>query len=302
MEKTKAVPTHEQIEAKPLKLKRILWTTDFSSASQASLPHAIALARRYESMVYLAHVVVPHPYPMVSPEAAPYIEDLRRGSSSRLTTMAESAELQGIPHEVLLGHGEVAEEVNAMVREHQIDLLVLTTHGRRGLRRFLLGSVAEEIWRTAECPVLTVGPRALDHPAGEIALRQILYPTDLSAESFSAAPFALSFALEYGSRLTVLHVVPAAIRTSAQLLARAFRDELQETFPSETVPWCEPDCLVESGDPAETILKIAREREADLIVLGVRSPEALAKQHISNVAYPVVAGADCPVLTVRATS
>jgi nucleotide-binding universal stress UspA family protein len=302
MEKTKAVPTHEPIAAKPVKLKRILWTTDFSPASQACLPHAIALARRYESMLYLANVVVPHPYPMVSPEAAPYVEDMHRGSASRLKTLAESGELKGIPHEVLMGHGEVAEEVNAMVRDRQIDLLVLATHGRRGLRRFLLGSVAEEIWRTAECPVLTVVPRALDRPAGEIALRQILYPTDLSAESFAAAPFALSFALENGSRLTVLHVVPNAIRTSVRLLARAFRDELHETFPSETAPWCEPECLVESGDPAETILRIAKEREADLVVLGVRSAEALAREHVSNVAYPTVAAAECPVLTVRATA
>lgn len=302
METTKAVPTHEQIAAKPIRLKKILWTTDFSPASLASLPHAIALARRYESTLYLAHVVVPHPYPMVSPEAVPYIEDLRRTNSTRLAALAESGQVQDIPHEVLMGHGEVAEELNAMVRDHQIDLLVLATHGRRGLRHFLLGSVAEEIWRTAECPVLTVGPHALNRPSEEIALRQILYPTDLSAESFAAAPFALSFALEYGSRLTVLHVVPAAIRTSARLLARAFRDELQEIFPSETVPWCEPDYLVESGDPAETILKMAKERKADLLVLGVRSPEALTKQHISNVAYPVVAGADCPVLTVRAMS
>jgi nucleotide-binding universal stress UspA family protein len=302
MESTKAVPTHEPIAAKPVRLKNILWTTDFSPASQACLPHAIALARRYESTLYLANVVVPHPYPMVSPEAAPYVETLRQGSSSRLESLAESAELQGTPHEVLMGHGEVADEVNSMVREHQIDLLVLATHGRRGLRRFLLGSVAEEIWRTAECPVLTVGPRALDRPIEEIALRQILYPTDLSAESFAAAPFALSLALEYGSRLTVLHVVPAAIRTSARLLARAFRDEFREAFPSETAPWCEPECLVESGEPAETILRIAKDRQADLIVLGVRSPEALAKQHVSNVAYPTVAGAECPVLTVRATS
>lgn len=302
MEKTKAVPAHEHVAAKPIKLKRILWTTDFSAASQASLPHAIALARRYESTIYLAHVFVPHPYPMVSPEAMPYVEDIRRGNSTRLTDLAESDQLRSIPHEVLLGQGEVAEEVNAMVREHQIDLLVLATHGRRGLRRFLLGSVAEEVWRTAECPVLTVGPHAMNRPAEEIALRQILYPTDLSAESFAAAPYALSFALEYGSGLSVLHVVPTAIRASARLLARAFRDELKEIFPSETAPWCEPECIVESGDAAETILRVARERDADLIVLGVRSPEALAKQHISNVAYPVVAGADCPVLTVRVTS
>ncbi|TAM80049.1 MAG: universal stress protein [Acidobacteria bacterium] len=302
MEKTKPVPIHEHITAKPVKLKKILWTTDFSPASQGSLPHAVALARRYESRVYLAHVMVPHPYPMVSPEAVPYVEDLRRGSSKRLVALAESDELRGVPHEVLLGHGEVAEEVNSMIRDHQIDLLVLATHGRRGLRRFLLGSVAEEIWRTVECPVLTVGPHALDRPAEEIAPRQILYPTDLSADAFAAAPFALSFALEYESHLTVLHVVPAAIQTSARLLARAFRDELQEIFPSETAAWCEPECIVESGEPAGTILRIAKERKADLIVLGVRSPEALARQHISNVAYPVVAGADCPVLTVRATT
>jgi nucleotide-binding universal stress UspA family protein len=301
MEKTKAVPTHEQVAARPIKLKKILWTTDFSTASLASLPHVIALARRYESRVYLAHVVVPHPYPMVSPEAVPYVEDLRRRSSTQLTALAESDELKEIPHEVLLGHGEVAEELNAMVKDHEIDLLVLATHGRRGLRRFLLGSVAEEVWRTAACPVLTVGPHALHHTTEEIGLRQILYPTDLSAESFAAAPFALSFALEYQARLAVLHVVPAAIRASVRLLARAFRDELQEMFPPETLPWCEPECIVESGEPAESILRVAKEREADLIVLGVRTPEALVKQHVSNVAYPVVAGSDCPVLTVRAT-
>lgn len=298
----KPIAVSEQIAAKPLKLKNVLWTTDFSAASKASLPHAAAIARQYESKVYLAHVVVPNPYPMVSPEAAPYMRELRQGTSTRLSALAESAELTGIPHETVLGHGEVAEELNKMVKEHEIDLLVLATHGRRGLRRFLLGSVAEEVWRTITCPVLTVGPHVLEHPVQEIALHNILYPTDLSDESFAAAPFALSFALEYESRLTVLHVVPAAVRLSAKLLTRAFRDELQTIFPSETVPWCEPDCIVESGDAAETILRIARERKADLIVLGVRSPEELARQHLGNVAYPVVAGADCPVLTVRATS
>jgi len=302
MDKAKAVPTHEQFAAKPLKLKNLLWTTDFSPASSASLPYAAALARRYDSRIFLAHVVVPHPYPLVSPEAVPYVEGLGQAVSTRLSELEKVDELEGLPHEVLLVHGEVAEELNAMVKEHQIDLLVLATHGRRGLRRFLLGSVAEEIWRTAECPVLTVGPHVLARPVQEIALQQILYPTDLSAESFAAAPFALSFALEYESRLTVLHVVPAAVRVSARLLTRAFRDELREIFPAETVPWCEPDCIVESGDPAQTILHIAKERHADLIVLGVRSPEALSHQHISNVAYPVVAGADCPVLTVRAAN
>lgn len=299
METTKAVPTHEQVSTKSLKLKNILWTTDFSAASKASLLHAITIARRYESKLYLAHVVVPNPYPMVSPEASPYIEELRRGTAKRLGTLAESDDFAGIPHETLLAHGEVADELKAMVKEHQIDLLVMATHGRRGLRHFLMGSVAEEVWRSIDCPVLTVGPHASGSKAGDIAFHQILYPTDLSEDSFAAAPYALSFALEYASNLAVLHVVPAAIRTSARLLARAFRDELNGRLPSETVQWCEPECIIESGEPADTILRVARERHADLIVLGVRSLEDMARQHLGNVAYPVVAGAECPVLTVR---
>lgn len=297
----KPVAVSEKIAVKPLKLKNILWTTDFSSASKASLPHAVAIARQYESKVYLAHVVVPNPYPMVSPEAMPYIQEIRQGTSKRLSELAESDQLKGIPHELLLVQGEVADELNKVVKEHEIDLLVMATHGRRGLRRFLLGSVAEEVWRTAACPVLTVGPHVLERPVQQVTLQNILYPTDLSSESFAAAPFALSFALEYASRLTVLHVVPTAVRISARLLTRAFRDELQTIFPSEAAPWCEPESIVESGDPVEVILRVAKEQRADLIVLGVRSTEALAKQHVSNVAYPVVAGADCPVLTVRAT-
>jgi len=295
-------PAHREEAAKPLALNKILWATDFSPSALASLPYAVAFARRYHSSVYLAHVIVPHPYPLVSPDVAPYIEGLSTAASKRLSELSDSAPFTDLPCQTLLGHGEVAEELNGMVRDYQIDLVVAGTHGRRGLRRFLLGSVSEEIWRTAACPVLTVGPHVTKQAAAEIEPRQILYPTDLSEESFSAARYALSFALEYASHLTVLHVVPSAIRTSVRLLARALRDEVRALIPAEADLWCEPDCVVESGDPAETILKVAREQQADLIVLGVRSPEELAAQRIGNVAYRVVTEADCPVLTVRSGS
>ena len=293
-------PTHREGATKSLSLSRILWATDFSPSSLASLPYAVAIARRYQSSIYLAHVIVPHPYPLVSPEAAPYVEGLNKAALKRLSELSSSGQFAGIPSQTLLGHGEVAEGLNGLARDHEIDLIVVGTHGRRGLRRFFWGSVSEEIWRTSACPVLTVGPHVTKEPDLEIALRQILYPTDLSEESFSAARHAVSFALEYASHLTVLHVVPSAIRASTKLLVRAFRDEVRAIIFAEAEPWCEPECVVESGDPAETILKVAKERQADLIVLGVRSPQALATQRVGNVAYRVVTEADCPVLTVRA--
>jgi nucleotide-binding universal stress UspA family protein len=295
-------PTHKAETAKPLSLSRILWATDFSPSSLAALPYAVAMARQYRSSIYVAHVIVPHSYPLVSPGAVPYLEGLSEAAANQLSELSNSDQFADLTCQTLLGHGEVAEELNDMVKNHQIDLLVAGTHGRRGLRRFLLGSVSEEIWRTSACPVLTVGPHVTKHPAEEIAPRQILYPTDLSEESFSAARYALSLALEYASHLTVLHVVPSAIRASAKLLAKAFRDEVRAIIPAEAEAWCEPECVVQSGDPPETILRVAKERGADFIVLGVRSPRALAAQRIGHVAYRVVTEADCPVLTVRSGS
>jgi nucleotide-binding universal stress UspA family protein len=292
-------PAYREEAAKPLALNKILWATDFSPSALASLPYAAAFARRYRASLYLAHVIVPHPYPLVAPEAGPYVEGLSAAASKRLAEMSASESFADIPCQALVEHGEVAEELNAMVRKHQIDLMVAGTHGRRGLRRFLLGSVSEEIWRTSPCPILTVGPHVAKQAATEVEPHQILYPTDLSEESFSAARYALSLALEYASRLTVLHVVPSAIRTSVKLLARAFRDEVRALIPAEAELWCEPECLVEPGDTAETILKVAKEKHADLIVLGVRSRKGSAHERIGHVAYRVVTEADCPVLTVR---
>lgn len=295
-------PAYKEETAKPLALNRILWATDFSPSALASLPYAVAFAQRYHASIYLAHVIVPHMYPLVSPDAVPYVEGLSAAAGKHLSELSASTPLADIPRRTLVGHGEVAEELNVMVRDHQIDFLVAGTHGRRGLRRFLMGSVSEEIWRTAACPVLTVGPQVTRQPSTEVELRKILYPTDLSEESFGAARYAFSFALEYASPLTVLHVVPNAMHTSVRLLTRALRDEMRTLIPAEAEGWCEPDCLVESGDPAETILKVEKEQRADLIVLGVRSPEELAAQRIGNVAYRVVTEADCPVLTVRSRS
>jgi nucleotide-binding universal stress UspA family protein len=302
MDAPAATLTERLTATKPLKFSKILWATDFSPSSLASLPYVAAFSRRYQSRVYLAHVIVPHPYPLVSPEAVPYLDKLRQAASKHLSELSSSGQFDQIPHETLLGHGEVAEVLHGMIRDCEIDLVVVATHGRRGFRRSLLGSVAEEIWRTSTCPVLTVGPQVTRSAGAEIALRQILYPTDLSEQSLAAAPYALSFALEYSARLTVLHVVPSTIRASARLLTRAFRDEVREMIPAEAAPWCEPVCLVECGDPAETILRMAREGQADLIVLGVRSPRTLALQRAGNVAYRVVAEADCPVLTIQRVS
>ncbi|HEV2495722.1 MAG TPA: universal stress protein [Terriglobia bacterium] len=187
----------EKKSAAPVvELRNILLATDFSPSSLAALPRVAAIARRYESKVYLLHVAVPDAYPLVSPEAAAWTAvEIGVSAKDQLERLANSKELEEIPHEALLVQGEVTEALRAAVGRHDIDLVIVGTHGRRGFRRLLMGSVAEGIFRSLPCPVLTVGPHVSGQAPEELTVKRILYPTDLSATSFRAAKYAISFAL-----------------------------------------------------------------------------------------------------------
>jgi nucleotide-binding universal stress UspA family protein len=167
-----------------------------------------------------------------------------------------------------------------------------------------LGSEAEKIFRQAPCPVMTVGPQLAMHlpRGGEIS--EILYATDLTSESTVAAPYAISLAQEYQAHLTLLHVI-APQHTgdwviSDELFASSER-LLHNIVPAEAELWCEPQYVVEQGDPATKILETAQHRRADLIVLGVHHPSGLgAATHLPGATvHKVVTQANCPVLTVR---
>ena len=101
--------------------------------------------------------------------------------------------------------------------------------------------------------------------------------------------------------MTVLHVLPqiSATYPGTKVLAKAFQDEMKKLLPAEAECGCHPDFDVELGDPVETILKVAKERQADLIIMGVRRAQPLASHLEADTAYRVVAAAECPVLTVR---
>jgi len=284
-----------------VELRNILLATDFSPSSLAALPRVAAIARRYESKVYLVHVVVPDAYPLVSPEAAAWnTVEMDADAKGQLEKLASSTELAEIPHEALLVNGEVTAALTAAVRRHDIDLVIVGTHGRRGFRRLLMGSVAEGIFRSLPCPVLTVGPHVSGKAPEELALERILYPTDLSATSFHAAKYAISFAVEYGAHLTVLHVVPPDLTTPLETrqATESFQREMQALVPAEARPWCDLETVIKQGDAAETILRSARERGADLIVLGVHQAEPASTHRAGNIAYRIAAEAECPVLTV----
>lgn len=293
------MPATKEAPVTLIKLKNILFATDFSPASLAGLPYVAVLAHGYGSKVYLTHVVMPEAYALLPSEStASALGRLERDARERLDEISQSRLLSGIPHDPLVVRGSLTLALTRTINRHDIDLVVVGTNGRHGLSRFLLGSVAENIFRHAPCPVLTVAPHSHRVQATkEIGFRHVLFPTDLSGNGSAAARYAMSLAAEYSARLTVLHVSPDPIFIASPL-TRKVEEKMRKLMAAESEPWCDAEYRVEHGEPAKAILKVAKEELTDLIVLSVREAPALATHLQTNVAYRVAAGAGCPVLTV----
>jgi nucleotide-binding universal stress UspA family protein len=288
---------------RPVKLDNILFATDFSPASETAFGYALAIARRYDSKLFVAHVIRPDVYHMLPPEnLAGVLEQIRRYAEQEMANLLISGRLRGIPHQILLEQGQLWTVLSGMMERNDIDLIVVGTRGRTGVQKLLLGSVAEEIFRLSQRPVLTVGPTVSGRAPEETQLRQIVYATDFTPAAEQAAAYALSLAQEHQAHLTLLHVVRDADKVSPESIARLqefFVKRLEKIVPPETNLWCDPEFAVAFGVPAEGILEIAKNRHADLIVLGVRGVPSFAGHLPPATAYKVVCQAPCPVLTVR---
>jgi nucleotide-binding universal stress UspA family protein len=300
-----------------LLLKNVLFATDFSTTSEAAFPYATAICRHFGSMLHTAHVLSDTSLLMMT-GGVDYVsmstiyEDAHTEAKEKLDQI--SRRLEGIPHRDYVRHGQVWKNLAEIVEENEIDLIVLGTHGRTGVGKLLLGSVAEDILRHAPCPVLTVGPkvsgraklpefqnRGRDLAPLELELRQILFTTNFAQNSALIAQQAIALAEEFRARLTLLHV----IEDYTQLGSRPGPIEdgirrLHELIPRDAALQYMPETLLEFGSPADCILTAAAEREADMIVLGARTSAEVGTTHLPwSTAHHVIAHAHCPVLTIR---
>ncbi len=288
---------------KRVMLTKILVTTDFSEVSDRALDYAIALARRYDARIYLAHVITPDPFRFAEPQLAQATyEKVRQAAEEGITDILISGKLRGVPHEVLMEEGNVWPTLEELIIEHEIDLVVVGTHGRGKVQKILIGSVAEEIFRQADCAVLTVGPGVKGETAREVELKSILFATDFGRGAEKAAAHAFSLAQEHDARVTLLHVIESAAAYTEESVARQREINLvrmKQLMPPGSENWCKPEFRVTFGSAVEEILIAARESRADLVVMGAKTRRSLAGHLPLTIAYNVVTKASCPVLTVR---
>src|SRR5579863_7553842 len=298
-------------------VKNVLFATDFSETSEAALPYAAAICRHFGSTLHLVHVVSEASLLLMT-GGVDYVsmgtiyEDAHTEAKEKLDEIA--GRIEGIPQRSYVRHGQVWRSLNGIIEDNQVDMIVLGTHGRTGLGKLLLGSVAEDILRHAPCPVLTVGPkvsgraklpafpkRGHDVAPLELELAQIVFATDFAPGAAGMAQRAVKLAEEFRARLTLVHVIedytqlgsrPGPIEEGTGRLQALIPADAALQYPAETV--------MEFGSAAERIVKIAAEREADMIILGARSARDIGSTHLPwSSAHHVIAQAHCPVLTIR---
>ena len=301
--------------------RQILIATDFSDASQRALDYALAIARRYGSTLSVMHAIPPEPRDKIPLEPLP--RELNRhwaGAEQKMKSLSQDAAMKCLNHHLLLEQGPVWDVLASVIQHEDIDLLVLGTHGRGGLKKLALGSVAEQVLRQAHCPVLTVGPHVQPPGSGTIAFKCILFATDFGPASTKALPYALSLAEDYQAKLVLLHMVsplpgtdlgPAAYGPSTYAAEKfinwqqTVRDEsvekLREMIPPNAKLAAEPEYIAGMDFLPEGILDTAAKHEADLIVMGAnRTPSPRVTAHMPwALTHEVTGHAKCPVLTVR---
>ncbi len=299
-------------------LKNILFATDFSPCSQAALPFLHAIAVRYGSTVHVIHVLAPEPTIGVPLDSFPELDADRYVAQTAMDALLAGDSFRNITHTATVERGQTWEILASLVEEKHADLIVLGTHGRRGLKKLVLGSTAEEIFRRAPCPVLTVGPRTTNEDIVQASVAPILFATDFSPGSRHALPYAVSLARANNSRLILLHAVPPRMEVvstsvdampidmeiSAQLAEEALagaRRQMAELISAETLQELKPEVIVGGGLAAGMILSIAESKRAGLIVMGAHraSLHSVAAHLPWATASTVVCQAPCPVLTVR---
>jgi nucleotide-binding universal stress UspA family protein len=280
----------------------ILVATDFSPVSNLAVEFAASLARRYGSVLYLTHNIILDGYRISTEPVASSLQKMHVETKKNFRRLVNSGRLFDLSYKAVILEGNLWPTIEDMIRNYEIDLLVVGTHGRGGVRKVLIGSTAEEIFRKARVPVLTVGPSTGQKRPYDLEFKDILFATDFGRGAEREAQLAFSLAQEHCSKLRLVHALPHPEAYGEDALAWEKENtlaRLRELVPSGTKLYCELDFEVAVGDPVEQILRIALETRADLIVMGAKERGFLAGNVPQTKAYRVVCGAHCPVLTVR---
>lgn len=298
-----------------LKIKKILYPTDFSNCSKQAYPHALFLAEKYGAELHILHVITIHTGDAYDPgydfphleEYNIHLEKHAMEESDKLIKEHKVSETK-IFKVQQRGYSPSAT-ILQYAQDKNIDLIVLGTHGRRGLGYLFLGSVAEEVTRFARRPVYTIREEKSPIPVEKI--NRILVPIDLSKFSKQALQYANELCQDYGAELEVIHVVEErihpALYDSSKSSIFEFTPEIRKKttglikkmFDEISGSKVKYKIKITEGVAAREILKHIENNDIDMIVLTTHGASGLDQFLLGSVAEKIIRRSICPVFTIK---
>jgi nucleotide-binding universal stress UspA family protein len=295
--------------------KTIACATDLSETAHHAVQHGIALAQEFQSRLLICHIIdLPAPSMYGEAYLAPE-EHLNRNLEYARRYIDDMMAGKTIEWEPRICVGQPAEELKRIAWEDRAQMAVTATHGRKGLKRLLLGSVTEKLMRILPCPLLVVRGAANDAAPladGPPLFRRILVGCDFSPDADLALQHALSLAQEFQSELHLAHVIemptytamPRPVREHRQSTAVEIRKfiqrKLDSLIPADARHWCRASTVLLEGQPYQQLLQYAEQEAIDLIVLGSRGHGLIGTMLIGSTTDRVIRRADCAVFSVCA--
>ena len=277
--------------------EHILVPTDFSETSQRALEYAKVIAKLGNSELLLVHVNPP--INLITPPEAAWVDlsEVQSPQEEQLEQSGAALRSEGFRAQAISVTGPLYDELLSTVKQYKADLIVLGTHGKKGLERFLLGSDAEAVLRQAHCPVLSVGPAVPNLQDKTWRIREVICATNLDPRSAEVVAYAHKLAALYEAELVLFHV-----RSSSEP-----EDDIDWVSFEEAFHHFVLDDLGErswlrtrlaSASPGTSIVDLAKQRGSDLIVMGAHPASSVATHLARGTAAKVLAEAPCPVMTI----
>ncbi len=288
-----------------IRIDNVLCPIDFFPASMKALEYSMGIARNYQAILHVLHVVSPilptfHEFPL---NTADSIAEFRKQAEEHVRQIETDAVSKGIAVKTAIRIGDIDTELKTAREESRADLVVMGTHGRRGFERWFLGSVTERVLRHCPVPILTMSDVNREVPIPP-DLKRILVTTDFSEGTGTAMDFALALAQEAPAEITLLHVVeqPPETKGSVEEVAAILEEHLDSMVPDEVRNWCTVKSEVKIGASYRMILEAVHETDADLLVMNIHGKWVFERALLGGTAERVLRAAECPILAIPAKS
>jgi nucleotide-binding universal stress UspA family protein len=292
-----------------LAISRILIPVDFSKRCLGMTHYARAIAESYGAEIVLLRVVNPvfvTPDIGIAPPVSITIPKWMLDEEARKLEEFAAGELAGLRLRRLVYEGLPEEQIAALAESEHVDMLVMSTHGYGGFRRFLIGSIAAKVLDDVACPVLT-GVHMDKHVDDKTSFARIACALDLEPKSREVLAWAAGFAVRHRAKLSIVHVKPPAAPGSGIAHADELKPQLEELVKAElgqsgaALDPADVTVCIQEGEIAHAVCDFASNSGANLLVVGREAGAKSAGKRSDRLrthTYSIIRESPCPVLSV----